>query len=126
MSTIEIQLMIGLQRLLGSIAALGIIGTSFAFSLAVKSPSFIGPTIWSKVITLLATALIFYLAKKRDWTPVQTMSAAFFVGLEVDVFAFALLAGLPQIIVTSLLIRATLWAATMLTYIVLSRRKALT
>ena len=112
-STIELQLMVLLQTLLGSFAALGIIATSFAFSLAVKTPSFIGPTIWSKVVSLLATAVIFWLADRYKWSKLTAINIAWFVALEIDVFAFALLAGLPEIINTSLIIRAVLHATTM-------------
>lgn len=120
-STIEIEMMVALQMLLGSFTALGVILTSFAFSLAVKNPSFVGPTIWSKVITLLSTAIIIYICGRKKQSNMVTLGSALLVGLQVDVFAFALLAHLPSIIVPSLLIRFTLWAATMLLCLVMVR-----
>lgn len=120
-STIELQLMVLLQLILGPLAALGVIATSFAFSLTVAEPSFIGPTIWSKVAALAATALVFHFAKK--WKTIHKVNLAFFTALQVDVLAFALLAGIPEIIQTSLIIRTVLHITTMaIVYGFISRR----
>lgn len=112
-STIELQLMVLLQSLLGPFAALGVIATSFAFSLVVSDPTFVGPTIWSKVASLLAAAVVFEMGKRFNWKKLTSVNLAFFTALEVDVLAFALLAGLPEIIQTSLIIRAVLHFTTM-------------
>lgn len=110
-STIELQLMVLLQLLLGPFAALGVIFTSFAFSLAVSAPSFVMATVLSKVFALAGTVGVFHLTKK--WKTRHRLNAAFFTALQLDVLAFALLAGIPEIIQTSLLIRTVLHATTM-------------
>lgn len=122
-STIELQLMVLLQLVLGPLAALGVIFTSFAFSLTVAEPSFIGPTVWSKVAALAITALVFHFC--RNWKTIHKVNLAFFAALQVDVLAFALLAGLPEIIQTSLIIRTVLHLTTMtIVYGFVSRRES--
>lgn len=112
-STIELQLMVMLQSILGPFAALGIIATSFGFSLIVTDPAFIGPTIWSKVFALGAASLVFWLGKRYKWGTLAKINLAFISAQMIDVLAFALLAGLPEIITSSLIIRIVLHAMTM-------------
>lgn len=102
-STPEIFLLVMVAYLLGELAACGIILTSLAFSFAVTDPHFVAATIGSKVLALAAVGGV----RRLGWG----ILPATLLALEVDVLAFALWAGLPQIILTSLLIRLVLWLA---------------
>lgn len=106
-STPEILSLVVVCYVLGELAAAGIILSALALSFAVAEPVFIAATIGSKVM-----AVIFVAIGRRLGAG---LLVSMLLALEVDVVAFALWAGLPSIIATSMAVRLALWVGVVVT-----------